>query len=206
MSEVFLQLLKEAATKGVEKCLEETFVKVDGETRLLDAENTGSTACIAFITIENKERILYIANVGDTRAILINAGGVQRLSYEHKAIDSNEVLRIQYKFAAIIRKSGGFVMSGRAGGQLAISRSIGDHSLRDVGVIPNPSTQRVIIRPTDSWIVMATDGVWDSLTDKEVEELVKIKDEPANKMAQKIIKAAMDKGSQDNITCLVIKL
>lgn len=104
------------------------------------------------------------------------------------------------------RKAGGFVMGGRAGGQLAISRSIGDHSLRGVGVIPNPSVQRVIIKTTDHWVVIATDGVWDSMTDKDVEELIKLKEEPVNKMAQKIIKAAMDKGSQDNITCLVIKL
>jgi len=97
-------------------------------------------------------------------------------------------------------------MKGRAGGQLKISRSIGDHSLRNVGVVPNPSVQRVVIRATDRWVVIATDGIWDSLSDKDVEELVKSKDEPVNKMAQKIIKAAMDKGSQDNITCLVIKL
>eukprot|EP00826_Nyctotherus_ovalis_P050144 TRINITY_DN6114_c0_g1_i12.p1 TRINITY_DN6114_c0_g1~~TRINITY_DN6114_c0_g1_i12.p1 ORF type:complete len:175 (-),score=59.88 TRINITY_DN6114_c0_g1_i12:505-1029(-) len=96
MPEVFMKLLKEAAMKGPEKCLEETFVKVDGETRLLDSENTGSTACVAFITIENKERVLYVANVGDTRAVLVSADGVQRLSYEHKAVDANEVLRIQY--------------------------------------------------------------------------------------------------------------
>lgn len=96
MHEVFLKLMKEAALKGPEKCLEEAFVKVDAETRLLDAENTGSTACVAFITIENKERVLYVANVGDTRAILVNADGYQRLSYEHKAIDPNELIRIQY--------------------------------------------------------------------------------------------------------------
>lgn len=95
MPEVFLTILKEASVKGIEKCLEETFVKIDNETRLLDSENTGSTACVAFITIENKERVLYVANVGDTRAILVNTNGCQRLSYEHKAIDPNEFKRIQ---------------------------------------------------------------------------------------------------------------
>lgn len=104
------------------------------------------------------------------------------------------------------RKVGGFVMGGRVGGQLAISRSIGDHSLRDVGVVPNPSVKRLIIRPTDRWVVIASDGIWDSLSEKEVEDLIKAKEEPINKIAQKIVKAAITKGSQDNITCLVIKL
>jgi len=102
MSEVLLNLLKEASMKGVEKCLEETFVKVDGETRLLDSENTGSTACVAFITMENKEKVLYVANVGDSRAILVNTDGYQRLSYEHKATDPNELIRIQYLLTLLI--------------------------------------------------------------------------------------------------------
>ena len=95
MAEIFLKSIKESSHKGPEQCLEETFTRIDGEVRLLDSENTGSTACVAFLTIENKERVVYIANVGDTRAILISVDGCQRLSYEHKAIDSNEVLRIQ---------------------------------------------------------------------------------------------------------------
>lgn len=97
-------------------------------------------------------------------------------------------------------------MGGRAGGQLAITRSIGDHSLREVGVIPIPSVKRIILKPTDLWLIIATDGVWDSLTEKDVETLIKEKEQPCNKLAQKIIKASMDKGSQDNITCLVVKL
>ena len=68
---------------------------MDEEVRLLDAENTGTTACVSFITIENKERVCYIANVGDTRAVLVTATGAQRLSYEHKAADTNEIARVQ---------------------------------------------------------------------------------------------------------------
>ena len=61
---------------------------------------------------------------------------------------------------------GGFFMAGRVGGQLAITRSIGDHSLRKAGVVPNPSIQRHVLRTTDKWLIIATDGVWDSLTEK----------------------------------------
>ena len=57
-------------------------------------------------------------------------------------------------------------MSGRVGGQLAITRSIGDHSLRKAGVIPNPSICRQLIRPTDKFLIIATDGIWDSVSDQ----------------------------------------
>ena len=57
---------------------------------------------MAFITIENKERVFYVANVGDTRAVLVTATGVERLSYDHRAIDSTEVDRIRYVVLVII--------------------------------------------------------------------------------------------------------
>ena len=123
---------------------------------------------MAFITIENKERVFYVANVGDTRAVLVTATGVERLSYDHRAIDSTEIERIRYAVLVTIfaRKLGGFIIAGRVGGQLAVTRSVGDHSLRQEGVIPNPYIKRQIIRPTDRWLILATDGVWDSLEDK----------------------------------------
>ena len=62
---------------------------------MLDSENAGSTACVAYITLENKERVVYVANVGDTRAVLVTASGVERISYEHKANDPAEVDRIK---------------------------------------------------------------------------------------------------------------
>jgi len=97
-------------------------------------------------------------------------------------------------------------MVGRVDGELAVTRSIGDHSLRGSGVIANPSLRKYVVKKSDKWIVIATDGVWDCLSEKDVEQLVKEKEEPANRIAQKIIRVAMEKGSQDNITCLVIKL
>eukprot|EP00826_Nyctotherus_ovalis_P060775 TRINITY_DN8566_c0_g1_i3.p1 TRINITY_DN8566_c0_g1~~TRINITY_DN8566_c0_g1_i3.p1 ORF type:complete len:253 (+),score=52.46 TRINITY_DN8566_c0_g1_i3:203-961(+) len=183
MHKLLLKLLKESAWKSPGQCLEETFLQVDEETRVLRAESVGSTVCVALVMIENKERILYIANVGDTRAVLIKTEGCQRLSYEHKATDQNEIVRLQ--------KVGGYVMTGRVGGELAVTRSIGDHSLRESGVIPNPAVRKHIVKPTDRWVVVATDGVWDCLTDKDVEELVKEKDEPAKRIAQKIVKLSL---------------
>lgn len=55
--------------------------------RLIDAENTGSTACASVIRVENGHKILYVANVGDTRAVLSKNGLAERLSQDHKASD-----------------------------------------------------------------------------------------------------------------------
>ena len=95
MHKLFLKLLKESSWKNPGRCLEETFLQVDEETKVLGSKSTGSTACIIFLAQENKERILYIANVGDTKAILIKTEGCQRLSYEHKATDKDEIVRLK---------------------------------------------------------------------------------------------------------------
>lgn len=64
------------------------------------------------------------------------------------------------------RRLGGFILAGRVGGQLAITRSVGDHALRQEGVIPTPFIRKQILRPTDRWLIIATDGVWDSIGEK----------------------------------------
>lgn len=62
----------------------------------LDSGNVGTTACVAFVTIESRQRVLYVANVGDTRAVLVNSESAQRISYDHRAVDDEEVERIKY--------------------------------------------------------------------------------------------------------------
>ena len=41
------------------------------------------------------KRILYTANVGDTRAVLGQFGGCKRVSYDHKGSDPSEVARVK---------------------------------------------------------------------------------------------------------------
>jgi protein phosphatase PTC1 len=55
--------------------------------RLIDADNTGSTACVCIVRQEFGHKILYTANVGDTRAVLSKNGTAERMSYDHKATD-----------------------------------------------------------------------------------------------------------------------
>ena len=96
LDEILLKLLKQESWKGLAKSLEESFVKLDKEVHSIDSTDVGTTVCVGFITIECKERRLYIANVGDTRAVLVNSEGVKRLSYDHRLDDPREAERIKY--------------------------------------------------------------------------------------------------------------
>ncbi len=79
------------------------------------------------------------------------------MSVDHKCDDPNEVDRI--------RKEGGIVIDGRVGGSLAVSRAFGDYSLKSEGVTAVPYVRKHFMRPFDKHLVIATDGVWDVLTD-----------------------------------------
>lgn len=124
---------------------------------MIDADNTGSTACVCLVRSEFGHRILYSANVGDTRAVLSKNGIAERLSQDHKATDLSEVERI--------KNGGGIVLENRVGGSLAVTRAFGDHSLKSEGVTAKPFINKHVLRPFDKFLVIASDGVWDVLED-----------------------------------------
>jgi serine/threonine protein phosphatase PrpC len=81
------------------------------------------------------------------------------MSYDHRATDEAEIERV--------KSIGGFVLDGRVGGTLAITRAFGDHSLKKVGVIAKPFIKKHTLRSTDKFLVIASDGVWDSMEDQD---------------------------------------
>ena len=73
-----------------------------------------------------------------------------RLSYDHKGSDNQEARRIL--------ESGGFVMNHRVNGVLAVTRSLGDPSMKE-WVIGTPYTTETILSDQDQWLILACDGV-----------------------------------------------
>jgi protein phosphatase PTC1 len=123
-------------------------------------------------------------------------GLAERMSYDHRGTDKMEIERVT--------QAGGFVIDGRVGATLAITRAFGDHSLKSKGVIAKPFIKKHQLRSTDKYLVIASDGVWDSMEDQDA--INYCKEECSTKdIAQAIVKGAIDKGSKDNTSCLVIR-
>ena len=80
--------------KNLYDVLQSTFMKIDKQLFMVDSGSCGSTACVAVVRIEDSKRVLYVANVGDTRAVLNVSGVARRLSVDHKATDRAEINRI----------------------------------------------------------------------------------------------------------------
>ncbi len=95
-------------------------------------------------------RVLYVANAGDARGVLCRNGRALRLTYDHKGTDKQEAKRIM--------DSGGFVMSGRVNGVLAVTRSLGDSSMKEF-VVGAPYTTEIELTEDDEMLILACDGV-----------------------------------------------
>ncbi len=125
---------------------------------------TGTTANVILI----KKQHFYIANVGDSLAVLYKNGKAIRLNVEHKLTVPGEKNRVQ--------NAGMRIINNRIEGKLNLTRAIGilklilgdfvfknNQNLKNYeqGVIAYPEVSKFKITPDMEFIIMACDGVWD---------------------------------------------
>merc|ERR1719221_288905 len=127
--------------------------------------------------------LLYIGNVGDSRAVL-GRYGADHAKVEALAL-TEDLKPATPKERERIEQSGGVVLPMRIDNQdmgvdrvwdsrrrerpgLAVSRSLGDGAARRLGVIPNPViTMHKVDRGADRFVLLASDGLWDSLSNHD---------------------------------------
>ncbi|KAL4420687.1 hypothetical protein ABPG75_010343 [Micractinium tetrahymenae] len=167
----------------------------------------GTTAVVALVG----SRMIYVANCGDSRAVLCRSGGALPLTDDHKAAREDETARVEAAGGQILFWNGVRVM-----GLLAVSRAIGDHSLRPY-VIAEPEVTIVARHPSDEVLVMASDGLWDVMSNQEAVTLAKkclgrarsrgsTRQSAARVAATVLTRAAVDRGSRDNVTVVIVDL
>lgn len=141
-------------------------------------------------------RVLYCANAGDARGVLCRTGMAVRLTYDHKGSDKQEAKRIT--------DAGGFVMSGRVNGVLAVTRSLGDSSMKEF-VVGAPYTTETELCDDDEFLILACDGLWDVISDQGAVDLIR-DIEDAQAASQKLLKYALSHHTTDNVTVIVVRL
>lgn len=124
----------------------------------------GTTAVCAFISSTQ----IYIANCGDSRAVLCRQGVPVFATQDHKPILPEEKERIN--------NAGGSVIIKRVNGTLAVSRALGDYDFKNVKekgqceqlVSPEPEIFCQSRQDTDEFLVLACDGIWDVMSNEDV--------------------------------------
>ncbi|OCH84684.1 protein serine/threonine phosphatase 2C [Obba rivulosa] len=177
--------------------LHSALTNLGGGAGFNEAHHAPSTHSQVFTPPESLSvrRVLYCANAGDARGVLCRAGRGIRLTYDHKGSDKQEAKRIM--------DAGGFVMSGRVNGVLAVTRSLGDSSMKEY-VVGAPYTTETELSEEDEFLILACDGLWDVIEDQKAVELVRGIVDPS-KAAQFLLEHAYENYSTDNVTVLVVR-
>ncbi|MCL7047037.1 hypothetical protein MKW94_003018 [Papaver nudicaule] len=165
--------------------LKESFVKafkvMDRELRMnpnVDCLFSGTTA----VTMVKQGLDLVIGNIGDSRAIL----GTRDENDSLVAVQLTEDLKPNLpREAERIRRCKGRVFALQAEPDvsrvwmpnnnapgLAMARAFGDFCLKKYGVISVPDVSYRRLTEKDEFLVLATDGIWDVLSNKQVIDIV----------------------------------
>ncbi|TMX01155.1 hypothetical protein EJD97_025048 [Solanum chilense] len=198
------------------------FLKVDeeiggsGNREAVAPETVGSTAVVAIVCSSH----IIVANCGDSRAVLCRGKEPMALSVDHKPNREDEYARIEAAGGKVIQWNG-----HRVFGVLAMSRSIGDRYLKP-WIIPDPEVMFIPRTKDDECLILASDGLWDVMTNEEVCDLARKRillwhkkngvtlplergqgiDPAAQAAAECLSNRALQKGSKDNITVIVVDL
>ncbi|EAS05229.2 protein phosphatase 2c (macronuclear) [Tetrahymena thermophila SB210] len=188
----------------------------------IDTQFSGSTSVLLYL---NQNRI-WCANLGDSRAICAKTNKSEwnavSLSIDQKPDNEKEKQRILSKGGRVepYRDYCGnplgpcrvWLKSENMPG-LAMARSFGDQIAQSVGVISEPEVSSYEITDDDKFLVIASDGVWEFLSNEKVVSLVTpyyLKNDPEG-ACDKLIKesTAMWKKEDDvvdDITAIVVFL
>lgn len=189
-----------------------SFERTDDET-VAKGEATDMVGSTAVVVILSSCQII-TSNCGDSRAVLCKGAETFPLTVDQKPDREDELVRIESEGGKVIDWNGARVL-----GVLAMSRAIGDRYLRP-WIIPVPETTFTTRTDEDECLVIASDGLWDVMTNAEVGEAARrllrrrrrsvamTDDEvsPAQAVANRLTDMAYGRNSSDNISIIVVDL
>ncbi|KAG6405196.1 hypothetical protein SASPL_132782 [Salvia splendens] len=157
------------------------FKLMDKELKLhpsIDCFCSGTTT----VALIKQDLDLIIGNVGDSRAVLATRDRDNVLAAVQLTVDLKPNLPRE---AARIQKCKGRVFALQDEPEvarvwlpnsdspgLAMARAFGDFCLKDFGLISIPDVYHHHITERDEFVILATDGVWDVLSNKEAVDIV----------------------------------
>ena len=177
------------------------FLKCDRQLLQCGAMQVGTTVAVCLCLPGPGGQIeLHAANAGDSRIVLISEHAPTRLSVDHVATDPVEVRRVQ--------ELGGRVVNQRVGSVLAVTRALGDHALKSgSGLTADPHCVAHTCAVADRFVLLASVGLWDVLSDGDAHRIVLQHAHLApSEIAAKLVQAALDGGTRDNVSALVLRL
>ncbi|MCL7042144.1 hypothetical protein MKW94_001543 [Papaver nudicaule] len=154
----------------------------------------GSSAVTAILADKKK---LVVANVGDSRAVICNGGVAKPISVDHEPLKEKD--EIESRGGCVVKRPGNVP---RVDGQLAMARAFGDGKLKK-HITSEPDIFIEKINEDTESVILASDGLWKVMSNQEAVDCIKDIDD-AKEAAETLVEEALDRGSTDDISCIVI--
>ncbi|XP_071791311.1 protein phosphatase 2C-like domain-containing protein 1 [Asterias amurensis] len=115
--------------------------------------------------------VLYVANAGNTHAVLCQNGKAIRLTRNHTPQSSHERARVLRAGSSVKEGAHG----GRVNGVLDTTRGLGNHGdpLLKSAVLAEPHTLSITLDSQSEFLILASNGLWEVLSEQEAVSLVK---------------------------------
>ena len=181
----------------MEERMQDIFLEADQSIKDAGIDFPGCCALICLVDACDGQRTLHFANAGDSTGYVLTDAGAEAMSVEHNTKNPDEVARIT--------NCGGMVFSGRVNGVIAVTRSLGDHHMKQ-WIVNEPYVKEHAVAPQDRYVLLSCDGLFESLDIDTVRSVVAQNKESLTVCTKALVQLAITKGSTDNITVILVQL
>jgi protein phosphatase len=171
-----------SAEPAPEDALRAAFVAANTQVYAVGHGSMGTTGVAALL----QRNMLYVANVGDSRAYLVREGEIQQISTDHSFVSDQ-------------------VAAGLMTAEQARHSNVRNIITRALGHLPEVTvdTFSLPLRPGDT-IVLSSDGMHGLIEDHEIAEITAML--PPMDAVERLVNTANDRGGIDNITVMIAQV
>ncbi len=167
----------------------------------------GATATTAYL----RGGRIWVANVGDCRAVMREAGDAKALTHDHRPDKAEERDAVERRGGKIVKVKG----ISRVQGVLGVSRALGDRDLKEY-ITAEPEVFSGLVSETSEFLILGTDGLWDVVGNMEATDVVAQAMAAASGVSngrngtdaasRELVDLARARGSRDDISVLIVEL
>nr|GMD22301.1 probable protein phosphatase 2C 25 [Ipomoea batatas] len=194
------EIEKSENEEEIKEAVKHGYLKTDSE--FVEQDLRGGCCCVTALMRNGN---LVVSNAGDCRAVLSRGGVAEALTSDHRPSRPDEKDRIE--------ALGGYVDCGRSGvwriqGSLAVSRGIGDRSLKQ-WITAEPETRILTLDSQLDFLILASDGLWDKVSTQEAVDVARAFCVDKSQLlsgCKKLIDLSVSRGSIDDVSVMLIPL
>ena len=181
------KLSKDTAHDEVSKILMESLFNANDEiSKKADADPLLNGMGTTIVFALQRGEILYIANVGDSRAYLIKHKEIKQISEEHSVVAQMVKAGLITEEEAMTRKD-----------KHIITQVIGSSEYLSPAV-------RLIKFEKGNYILLCSDGLTNMLANEEIISIIFKAKKNVKKACEMLVESANEKGGNDNITVILL--